>query len=141
MYSCQLSSSEKSLVGKRFIHISQRFYKFLLQYIFLIFLRNVCLPCRLRKTYAILWAVNRFVGSEISKHNAFNLINENFEKLNSISNIFLETRDFLVLTNSIIICIYLRKSKRKLLWKKPQEDIFTKVRHPTSNLLRCDLVQ
>ena len=32
---------------------------------------NVCLHCHLRKAYAILWAANRFVGSETPKYNDF----------------------------------------------------------------------
>ena len=32
----------------------------------------------------------------------------NFDNLNSISNIFQETHDFLVLTDPVIICIYFR---------------------------------
>ena len=30
-----------------------------------------CLPCQLRKVFAVLWAANRFVGSETPKHNNF----------------------------------------------------------------------
>ena len=38
VYTWQISSNEKSLVGKKFIHISQEFYRFLLRrYFFLIF--------------------------------------------------------------------------------------------------------
>ena len=36
----------------------------------------VCLHCRLRKAYALIWAANRFVGSGIPKHNAFDLIDK-----------------------------------------------------------------
>ena len=36
----------------------------------------------------------------------------NFENLNSISNIFQETRDFLVLTDPLIICTYLKTTDR-----------------------------
>ena len=54
----------------------------------------------------------------------------NSENLNSISNIFQETYDFLALTDPLIICIYL----------KPPIDIYvTNVPHP--KLLKCDLVQ
>ena len=48
---------------------------------------------------------NGFFGSEIPKHNAFDCIDEKFENLNSISNIFQETHDLLVLKDSVIICI------------------------------------
>ena len=34
-------------------------------------LTTICLPCRLRKAYAVLWAANRFVGSETPKLTAF----------------------------------------------------------------------
>ena len=36
----------------------------------------------------------------------------NFENLNSISSIFQETNDFLVLTDPVIICNYLRTTER-----------------------------
>ena len=58
----------------------------------------------------------------------------NFENLNSISNIFQETNDFLVLTDPLIICIYLRTTDRHF---REQGN----VHHPTSKLLKCDLVQ
>ena len=41
------------------------------------------------------------VGLETPKHNALNLIDEDFENLNSISRIFQETHDFLILTDSV----------------------------------------
>ena len=58
----------------------------------------------------------------------------NFENLNSISNIFQKTHDFLVLADPVIICIYLRTTERHF---RDQGN----VRHPTSKLLKCDLVQ
>ena len=73
---------------------------------------------------AVLWAANRFVGSQTPKHNAFELINKNFENLNSISNISQEADDFLVLTDSVIICIYSRRNQQTFLWRKLPTDIF-----------------
>ena len=58
----------------------------------------------------------------------------NFENLNSISNILQETHYFLVLTDLVIICIYLRTTDRHF---REQGN----VRHPTSKLLKWDLVQ
>ena len=58
----------------------------------------------------------------------------NFENSNSISNIFLETHDFLVLVDPLIISIYLRTTVRHF---RDQG----KVRHPSSKLLKCDLAQ
>ena len=58
----------------------------------------------------------------------------NFENLNSISNIFQEMRDFLVLTDPIIICINLRTTDIHFLDQGNGG-------HPTSKLLKCDLVQ
>ena len=55
IHSWQLSSSEKSLVGKKIIHISQGFYRF--RCFFPFSLTNICLAV--------------FVGSETPKHNAF----------------------------------------------------------------------
>ena len=61
------------------------------------------------------------------------LILINFENLNSISNIFLETYAFLVLTDPVIIYICLRTTDRHF------RD-HGNVRHPISKLLKCDLV-
>ena len=58
----------------------------------------------------------------------------NFENLNFTSNIFQEKRDILVLTDALIICIYVRTIDR---YFRDQENI----RYPTSKLLKCDLVQ
>ena len=58
----------------------------------------------------------------------------NFENLDSISNIFQETHDFLVLTEPVIICIYLRTTGKHFCDQG-------NVRHPTPKLLKCDLVQ
>ena len=69
-------------------------------------LTNASLSFQLRKAYAVLWTANRFVGSETSK----TMILSNFENLNPISNIFQETRDFLVLTETIINYLYLFKN-------------------------------
>ena len=54
-YSWKLSSGERSLVRKK-MHISQGFYRFRFFYTYIYFLTNACLPCRLRKAYAVLWA-------------------------------------------------------------------------------------
>ena len=56
-----------------------------------------------------------------------------FENLNSIWNISQETRDFLVLTDPLIIFIYLRTNDKHF---RDQGN----VRHPISKLLKCDLV-
>ena len=58
----------------------------------------------------------------------------NFENSNFISSIFQETHDFLVLTDPVNICIDLRTIKRHF---RDQGN----VRHPTSKLLKCDLIQ
>ena len=58
----------------------------------------------------------------------------NFENLNSIPNVFQETHNFLVLTDPLIICIYLRTTDRR--FRDPGN-----VSHLTSKLLKCDLVQ
>ena len=58
----------------------------------------------------------------------------NFENLNSISNIFQGTYDFLILTDLVIICFYLKATGRHFRdqWK---------LRHATLKLLKCYLVQ
>ena len=57
----------------------------------------------------------------------------NFENLNCISNIFQETHNLLVLTDPVIF-IYLRTTDRHFRDRG-------NVRHSTSKLLNCDLVQ
>ena len=57
------------------------------------------------------------------------MILTNFENLNSISNIFQETHHFLVFADPVIICI--------CFWHFRDQG---NVRHPTSKLLKCDLV-
>ena len=58
----------------------------------------------------------------------------NFENLNFIANIFRETHDFLVLTDPVVICTYLKTTDRHFRdWGN--------VRHPTLMLLKCDLVK
>ena len=96
---------------------------------------NACLPCRLGKTYAVLWAGNRFVGSETPKHNAFDL-----ENLNFIPNIFQETHGFSVLTDSVITCIYLRRSQRKVLWRKNHLQTFSWPGKSTSAHLKVAII-
>ena len=58
----------------------------------------------------------------------------NSENLNSISSVCQETRDFLVLADPVIICIYLRTTGRHFHDQGS-------VRHPTLKLLKCDLVE
>ena len=61
IYIRQISSSEKSLVGKKISSIYFKdFYRIRFLFYFL-----------LRKAHAVLGATNRFVGLEIPKHNAF----------------------------------------------------------------------
>ena len=67
------------------------------------------------------------------------MILTNFENLNSISNIFQDTHDFLVLTDPVIIYIYLRITTNRHF--RDPTDIFGNVHNPTSKLLKCDLVQ
>ena len=56
IYSWQLSSSEVVSREKKTIHLSQGFYRFrfLLHIFFSFSLANACLPCPLRKAYAVL---------------------------------------------------------------------------------------
>ena len=84
-------------------------------------------PCQLCKAYAVLWAARPFVGSETPKHN-------DFDQFWKFLNIFQETHDFLILTDSVIICIYLKTTERHF---RNQGNI----RHPTSKLLKWDSAQ
>ena len=62
------------------------------------------------------------------------MILNNFENLNSIWNVFQETHELLILTDPVIICIYLRTTVRLF---RDQGN----ARHLSSKILKCDLVQ
>ena len=86
----------------------------------------------------LVFYVKRMLYSEqptvlLARRHRNTMLLTNFENLNSISNIFQETHDFLVLTDPLIICIYLRITERH--FRDQGND-----RHPTSKLLKCDLV-
>ena len=83
-------------------------------------------------TQSVCWTLNSqpFCWLGEPKHNNF----DQFWKLKSISNIFQQTHDFLVLTDPVITCIYLRTTDRHF---RDQGNI----RHFTSKLLKCYLVQ
>ena len=91
---------------------------------------NVGLPCQLHK--ATLYSEQPTIL--LARRHLKTLTSTNFENLNSISNIFQETHDFLVLAEPAIICIYLRTTDRHF-----RDQVYA--RHPTSKLLICDLVQ
>ena len=130
IYRWQLSRSEKSLVGKKDSSIYDKdftdldfffifflfFFHFLWQIpVYLVSYAN----CLLYSEQATVLLSRRYLNITILT---------NFEILNSISNILLETHDFLVLKDPIIICIYLRTTDRHF---RDQGN----VRHPTSKLL------
>ena len=72
--SWHLSSSEKSLVGKKWSIYFKDFTYLDLFYTDIFFsfsLTNACLPCQLRKAYGVVWAANGFVASGTPKQNAF----------------------------------------------------------------------
>ena len=88
---------------------------------------NACLPWRLRKTYAVLWAANYFLVWNYLK----TMLLTNFENLNSVLGIFHETHDYLVSSDSVIICIYIKTNSRH----------FSDQGNVISKLLKCDLIQ
>ena len=98
IYSWQLSSSEKSLVGKKIICISHGFNRFrFLFFIFFIFLSfsmtNVCLL----SVYFVGYA-KRMLYSEqptvlLARRHLKTMLLINFENVNSILNIFQETHE------------------------------------------------
>ena len=107
-YSWQLLSSEKALVGRKFIHISQHIYILIFFFFFVIFF-DKCL--------FTLSVSDRLLYSEqttvlLTWRHLNTMILTNFENLNSIWNIFQETHDFLFLIDPVIICIYLRITER-----------------------------
>ena len=123
-YSWQLSSREKSLFGKKILHIFRGFYRFrhfLMKIFSFIFSYTKHMLYFEQTTVSLDW---RHLNT---------ILLTNFENLNSISNIFQETLHFLVLTDPRIICIYLRTSDRHFRHQG-------NVRHSASELLKCVLV-
>ena len=94
-------------------------------------MRNACLPCQLRKSYAVLWAANRFVGFEAPKHNGF----DEFWKLKFHFEHFPKNTRFLSFDGpSNYLHWFLRTTDRHFLDQG-------NARHPTSKFLKCDLVE
>ena len=132
IYNWQLLSSEKLLVGKKFIPIFQGFCRFRFPLHRFVFHFLWQMPA-----YLVSYA-NGMLHSEqptvlLARRHLNTMLLTNFENLNSISNIFQETHDFLVLTEPLIICIYLRTTDRQFCDQR-------NVRLPTSKLLKYDLV-
>ena len=120
--------------GKKFIDITQGFYRsrFLLhRYFFSFSLTNACLPCRFYAKRLLYYEQPTVL---LTRRHLNTMLLTNFENLNSISNISQQTHDFLVLTDPVIICIYLKTTDRHF---HDQGNI----RHSTSNLIKWDLVQ
>ena len=69
----------------------------------------------------------------LSRRHLSTILLTNFENLNSISNVFQEAHDPLVLANPLFTCIYLTTDRHF----HDQGN----VRRPISKLLKCDLVQ
>ena len=88
--------------------------------------------------YAVLWVADRFVGWETPKNNVFDLIGENFENLNSISNIFQKTHDFLVFTNSVINFTYYKRASVNLFEKSTDRHFRDQgnIRHTTPTVIK-----
>ena len=109
--------------------ISQGFYRFRFLFSFLFF----CFVWQM-SVYLVSYAKRVLYSDQptvfLARRYLNTMILNNFEILNSILNSFQETHDFLVLTDPVIIFIY--------LWTT---DIFVTVCYPASKLLKCDLVQ
>ena len=96
---------------------------------------NACLPWS--KAWVLLWTANYFVDLETPKHNAYHLINKNFEYLNSISNIFHKTQ-FL---NVDGLSNYLYLFKQEPAFKKNHWRTFSWPREPPSSHLKINKVR
>ena len=74
---------------------------------------------------------NHFAVLETPKHNDFDHIDENFENFNSILYTFQETHDFLILRDSVIICIYLSSFKKihrqTFSWSERRPSLYLKI--------------
>ena len=128
-YTWQLSSSEKLLVGKQnsSIHFNDLtdldfFYKHI---VFILFENSLF-------TLMVTQSVKPTVL--LARRHPNTMLLTNFENINSISNIFQETQDFLGFKDPQISCIYLKTTNRHF---RDQGN----VHHPTLKLLKSDLVQ
>ena len=133
IYSLQLSSSERSsMYLKDFKNLDFFFFFFFsyFSFVLLFSLTNAYLLWQLRKEYPVLWAANRFVGSETLKHNDF----EQFWKFKFHFEHFPRNTRFPTLKDPVITCIYLRTTDRHFRHQG-------NVHHPASKLLKYNLVQ
>ena len=96
VYSWLLLSNKKSLVGKKIIHISQGFPFFIFILPFFHFLRQMSVYL---VSYAKRMSYSEQPNVLLSRRHLNTKILTNFENINSISNTFQETHDFLVLTD------------------------------------------
>ena len=113
---------------KKFIYISLGFYRF--RFLFFSFFFLFFEKC--------LFTLSVMLYTEqptvlLARRHLTTMILNNFEISISILNIFQETQNFLVLTEPLINCIYLRTTDRHF---SDQGN----VRHSTCKLLKCDLV-
>ena len=107
IYSWQVLSSEEFYSGKKFIHISQAFYRlrfffFIFFSFFFIFFDKCLFTLSVTQNVCCTKSSQPFCWLGDTK----TVILTKFENLNFILNIFQETRDFLVFTDPVIICIY-----------------------------------
>ena len=128
LYSWQLSSSEKSSIAEKIHLYISRILQIQISFFFFFFLFfEKCLF-----TLSVMLYTEQPTVLLARRH-LITMILNNFEISISILNIFQETQNFLVLTEPLINCIYLRTTDRHFSdqWN---------VRHSTCKLLKCDLV-
>ena len=139
IYNWQLSSSEKSLVEKKNSCMYLKDFTDL-DFFFFSFFFYKCLF-----TLSVMQSIYCSISSQpdrkkssqpffLARRHLNTILLTNFENSISISTIFREIHNFLVLADPVIIYIYLRTTGRHF---HDQGN----VGHPTSKLLKCDLVQ
>ena len=126
IYSWQLSSSGITLVGLKNSSIYPYISRILQTFFFSFSLTNACLLSRLRKAYTVLWAADLLPQKQLNT-----ILLTSFENLKH----FAKNTRFLGFDGpSNYFYIYLRTTDRHFLDQG-------NIRHPTSKLLKCDLVQ
>ena len=161
IYSWQLSSSEKSLVEKKFIHMCHWILQIYFTHIntFSFSLRNACLPCRLRKTilarniYLFLVSVAKrcctlssqpFCWLADTQTQCFWTYQWKFWKFKFHLEHFPRSRWFLSFDGLSHYLYLFKKEPANVPLKKTTDRHFCDQgndHHPTSKLLKCDLVQ
>ena len=137
IYSWQLSSSEKSIMGKKFIHMPQGFYRFRFLFLFFFFFHSFSFSLT-NPAYLVGYTKIMLYSQQptvvLARRHLNTILLTNFENSKFHFWTFSKKHIILVLAEPVIICIYLRTADRHFGGQ-------VNVCHLASKLLKCDLIQ